>query len=903
MALPYAEDVFDLLDEDDHDDNNNNNEEDAGAPQDELSVRRTDGFDTLFELDELQSELLDDDDDDDDKQQEAELSQRLSQVSTVAVHDNNNDEEYACEPSDDGKRRRRRRLPDVVDHKRPRTSADDPVPPDYLLPTQPWFDQMLRATKAVSLRGSLTDADIDQLQRFACLTHHVATADVHEQLWSTYWRVGTTESVDAHPHSARSRWPDHVRSLLGTVARAAAAAAADDDEQQACERLVQDRLQHVRARRTTYETACVELRRLWTETMPELVDAIGQLVERHGIAPLRMKVQLKIALFEHERLDRALEQQCELERPTVDQQRSIKRLCELHAQWATAKGDLTAARHSLLCNRPPTSYDVLDVPLPAAIGTLENGPVQQHLRRRHEHLIQQAKTDLMALHIAATETRIAQQRTLCDRETDQLWQDRRRHHRPRASGEPRRLSATLVRLIEQRTANVHAKLATMMHFFVEYNLRQPYGRWEKNAGQPLPAAPHAGFQQTLIVDATTNEHAAPWLTDEQRRLLNRGPTYVPPGQMHIAPSLPTIDDVLRKQYEPLQRQMTVLLDKYHIDLPRREHVRVETLRAFRQTFVSDLPAPVLRRARDERQHVRALRSTLARHDLILRRTADHTNTFYLGPRRPFDGMATAYMNTSEQFTLLLTVDELTRAHIGPLVDRQLRSINSTLDSLHKSKRLTDDVYQYLQLTKASVRLPHLYFLPDVSAAATTTTTTTVLDGVQPMITTYRSLTSKLARHLQRLLAPPVRQGTASSTFVDEADLMQKLHRYVHVDRRLSPTTLFATVTMSNFHTMASHGSMVATLGYFLSEQLATNKLQYTSFVSGRPQWVSIDTLLQLVDLFLEHNVFSYENKIYVMTRGAPAHMPLTDTLATIYDYLWQKTLSADTRLIGELFGR
>ena len=133
----------------------------------------------------------------------------------------------------------------------------------------------------------------------------------------------------------------------------------------------------------------------------------------------------------------------------------------------------------------------------------------------------------------------------------------------------------------------------------------------------------------------------------------------------------------------------------------------------------------------------------------------------------------------------------------------------------------------------------------------------------------------------------------SSTFRNEADFIKKLHYYTYTRNNVKPTTLFCTVHITNFYTVASHDSMIATVGYFLQDNLATNKLEH----------VSIATIQHLLQLYLYNNIFLYNSTIYTIARGGPNTLPLSDTLSNIWLFGWQKSMSNEVLRYDEMFGR
>ncbi|CAF4910353.1 unnamed protein product, partial [Rotaria magnacalcarata] len=64
-----------------------------------------------------------------------------------------------------------------------------------------------------------------------------------------------------------------------------------------------------------------------------------------------------------------------------------------------------------------------------------------------------------------------------------------------------------------------------------------------------------GFSLSLIIDAIHR------FSDKELQLLNRGPTYVPTGQISISSSGQSIDDIIKKKYAPLKHQLSYLFSK------------------------------------------------------------------------------------------------------------------------------------------------------------------------------------------------------------------------------------------------------------------------------------------------------------------------------------------------------
>ena len=101
-----------------------------------------------------------------------------------------------------------------------------------------------------------------------------------------------------------------------------------------------------------------------------------------------------------------------------------------------AKCELVEYRQRLLCNRPPASYDYLQITLPSSMDTVQ----------RYEQLIQQTKTRLVAVYLAGIEARIDQYQTRLREQTKQMWQQHRQHV------PDREMSPVLAELIDKRAS-------------------------------------------------------------------------------------------------------------------------------------------------------------------------------------------------------------------------------------------------------------------------------------------------------------------------------------------------------------------------------------------------------------------------------------------------------------------
>ncbi|CAF4276244.1 unnamed protein product, partial [Rotaria sordida] len=95
-------------------------------------------------------------------------------------------------------------------------------------------------------------------------------------------------------------------------------------------------------------------------------------------------------------------------------------------------------------------------------------------------------------------------------------------------------------------------------------------------------------------------------SDKQLQLLSRGPSYVPPCLMYILFSNESMDDI-------------------------------------------SIPSNFYQRALYEKNLIQSIQYSLKKNNLILRRTANNMNTFYVGNIADFETKADRYLTRSEDY--------------------------------------------------------------------------------------------------------------------------------------------------------------------------------------------------------------------------------------------------------------
>ncbi|CAF4348468.1 unnamed protein product, partial [Rotaria magnacalcarata] len=215
----------------------------------------------------------------------------------------------------------------------------------------------------------------------------------------------------------------------------------------------------------------------------------------------------------------------------------------------------------------------------------------------------------------------------------------------------------------------------------------------------------------------------------------------------------------------------------------------------------------------------------------------------------------------------------------------VESMNLLLKSLKNHESLNVDLYTGLLVDASKVKLPCLHFLPDVSKENEI--------SLVPYITSQHSATWRISKYLNELLRPFVDKILSTTTFRDEPDFTYQLYDHIFTKHKLQSTTLFCAIKITNYYTLDTHKNMIDTVGYFLEDNLVTNKLEQAT----------IQNIKNLLHIFLYDNVFYYKDQIYTLAKGCPNTMPLSDTLSNVYVFVWQKQILKQLQLNNEFFGR
>ncbi|CAF3934742.1 unnamed protein product [Rotaria sordida] len=820
------------------------------------------------------------------------LSQKLSQLSTADQNEIN-----SLNPSDKKRRSNFLASPNPNPKKMKMANYDsdedfdinDNSTKQNEIPNYLSLDNKTFVRKIKNILKNVQSISINDIQKLALLMHQIADLRFEKEMTTIYLQSVTGTLMEPENDLIevdRRVWPMQVQSLMLTKKKAESAAATtttteiNPDKQQAdCEKLIRERLEEFNLKIDLAEQELIQKKNFLLEYTYEMDASLEIYVQEYGIKPLEMKHKLKKATTMYNYENEIIERKYLQENPNQYQKEIIKRVVNLRRDLEKSKRALLELKQGVVYNKSSISFDSIQISIPTQNDTtIKKGNVQQQqqqLLNQYEKEIRSKKLDLLVQHILEAEQIYYRFQNLFDYELSKMWQNHRNLVKDQG------MTTTLINLLEQRFNNITNRWRDIYNHRIDFFLRNSYDELNYiNMNQSEQTMKMIGGSSSLFIDTTHQ------FSDKQLQLLNRGPSYVPPCLMYILFSNESIDDIVKKQFAPFKHQLMTLFQKYNIHFPLQMEIQDKTYQEFKNHFTKPIPSNLYQRALYEKNLIQSIQYSLKKNNLILRRTANNMNTFYLGNIADFEKKADRYLTRSEDYEVLMDInDETNEKTLDLSIKEMIDSMNSLLEQLKTHKAIKDDLYKQLVADSNKIKLPHLYFLPNISNENDI--------SLVPIITSRFSATWKIGKYLNQLLQPFANKILHPTTFVDETDFIRKLNHYANTERRLRSTTLFCTIKITNFYTLDEHKNMIDVIGYFLHDNTAANKLES----------LTIQTIKNLLYVFLYNNIFLYKDNIYKCTKGSPNTMALTETLSNIYLFVWQKKIWKQIDRNIEFFGR
>ncbi|CAM4946829.1 unnamed protein product [Rotaria socialis] len=731
------------------------------------------------------------------------------------------------------------------------------------------------------LNTTTTTMSIEDLRDLAVLKNNIAKINLSKKLWIVYLKSGTGQWETCESKNTtvnRQIWSTVITSMIPSKLSTMNMMNQTINEHKICEMAIDEHLQELDEQLEQYHADYIEKKNSLIGFSDQIENVIQTFVEQHSIVPLEMRLNSKLIVYECDYENRLLERKYVQLKPTDTQIQIQKHLSDLKDTHLKSKYDWIELKQRVLCNKPTQMIHnkALTMVIPWTFESTQDHRIHQQQIDEGDKELQAKMTDLMVQSIIEAERKIYENEELLNKEL-------RRVSVYNQATNQGLITESMLDIINQRFNMLDKKYDSMSKFKINYYFRNHY-----DITTDTTILSNIRFSPTMIMASPSH-----LFTDQQLKLLNRGPTYAPPYQTYVV--TPSFDDgsssintMIHQQYKILQHDLNILYAKHNVNTAKSMFISKEIKEIYTSTFSLPLPIGLYQRALYEHNLIQTIQEQLKHYDLILRRTADQRNVFYLDDRSHFEQKSHEYMEKTNIFQLCELIDKQNIQSQQEYLTKTINSLNQDLEMIVGDRKKFKDILNRICGKIEQTNLPYLYFLPDISQRENNLL-------LQPVIASQKSATSRLASYLEQSLRPMIQAFISSNIFRNGTDFIQKLNQYFEDDngKRLRSTTKFVTIKILNFPHMVSHDIMLNAFQDFLRDYIIVPDIEN----------LSLGKIFRLTSVFLHNNRFYYNNKIYRFVKGGPISLPFMETLTNMYLFQCFKSLAQTTVLKNEFYGR
>ncbi|CAF3403989.1 unnamed protein product, partial [Rotaria socialis] len=529
--------------------------------------------------------------------------------------------------------------------------------PKYLSTAYRAFEETISPV----LKKNGNSMNIEDARTMAAIIDNLECVNVDKSLWIIYLQSGTGElqseqriitAVNSSVVVSNLQiWPAEVKAKMIKHGHTTTTNPNDIDHE-SCVDYVHRVLIKYQNLKTYYETNLQDIKqRLSYCLTDEIEQIIIKFVQQHGITLYRVPVEGLIAVVEYDYKDRLIQSEFYLENYSEYQRQVFENLCKSKRERETTKVDVAVLKQRIAHNHLPKSFDSLQIPEPITLSSINDTKTRQRLSDRCEKILQRARSDMILIYIAAAEAKMNEWKEKFDKDLAEMKEY----------------------LKFRRTSYVSLQIeASFFRHSSDGQELDLVHRWSSFIDKSK-----IRFSPTLCRDS--HQHH---LSSKQMELLHRGPSYVLPCQLHIlSESSLNMDHILTKQMASLRRELTRVFTKYPVDLSRRMNFEKEIQNLFHASFNQSIPSTLEERIFYEKQLIKSIRYQLNKDQLILRRTADNYNTYYLGPLNEFQQKSDDFVQHSTSYEFIGLLQALYTFLAHPLVSTRHKRLS--YDATHE----------------------------------------------------------------------------------------------------------------------------------------------------------------------------------------------------------------------------
>ena len=354
------------------------------------------------------------------------------------------------------------------------------------------------------------------------------------------------------------------------------------------------------------------------------------------------------------------------------------------------------------------------------------------------------------------------------------------------------------------------------------------------------------------------------LRDEERRILNYGPKFVPANP--------------KQALDRLDQEIRVMKEKV-AEAWRRETRTSNRNPMLVEKFANRLEDELRAKITEDGEQDPLIEKTLERFQKeqkkgkIIFRQTDKSKVFHVDRPETYIEKSIAYMKKTDAY------QEIEESPLNSMIEKTEQLLR---DLVHK-KLLPGKYFQKLKPDPLDAELPHLYYNPKDHKVG---------EPLRPIVSGMKSPTQKISAFLDQIIRPIFDKLTPHS-LRNSIELLKHLQKHGTTDQ-----TLLYTFDITDLYTMIPQQESILAI----CEMLGENKINK---VNGE---IPINTIRTLFRHVLENAYFALQLpgekvKYYKQIRGGPMGSECTQVLADVYMRKWEKDFREQQISEGELYFR
>jgi hypothetical protein len=354
------------------------------------------------------------------------------------------------------------------------------------------------------------------------------------------------------------------------------------------------------------------------------------------------------------------------------------------------------------------------------------------------------------------------------------------------------------------------------------------------------------------------------LTDEERRILNYGPKFVPANP--------------KQALDRLESEIRIMKDKV-AEAWRRETRTVGRNPILVENFANRLEDELRNKISEGKGRDKLVEKTLEhfkseqKKGKIIFRQTDKSKVFHVDRPETYIEKSIAYMKKTDAY------QEIENSPLVTMIDKT----EQLLRDLVNRKLLPGKYFEKLKPNPIDAELPHLYYNPKDHKVG---------EPLRPIVSGMKSPTQKISAFLDQIIRPIFDKLTPYS-LRNSIDFVKFLKKHGTTDQ-----TLLYTFDITDLYTMIPQQESILAI----CEMLGENKINK---VNGE---IPINTVRILFRHVLKNAYFALQLpgekvKYYKQIRGGPMGSECTQVLADVYMRKWEKNFREKQEREGELYFR